>query len=79
YQVSTKYGEWKKGEPYSVTYKNDNTVAAGKEYVETTGVNGSSISIVRTVKDAGGNILHQDLFESNYEPKNEVIVKGTRS
>ena len=77
YQVSTKYGDWKKGEPYSVTYKSDNTVKSGTQYVSTTGVNGSSITIVRTVKDASGAILHEDTFDSDYAPKNEVIVKGT--
>lgn len=77
YQVSTEYGEWKKGEPYSTTYKTDNTVASGKEYVKTTGVDGSSITIVRTVKDHEGKILHEDSFTSTYAPKNKVIIKGT--
>lgn len=77
YQVSTDYGEWKKGEAYSVIYKTDKTIASGTEYVETTGVDGSSISIVRCVKDSSGNILHEDVFESNYQPKDQVIVKGT--
>lgn len=77
YQVSTDYGEWEKGEPYSVIYKTDKTIASGKEYVETTGVDGSSISIVRCVKDSSGNVLHEDVFESNYQPKDQVIVKGT--
>ena len=77
YEVSTDYGEWKEGEPYSVKYKTDDTVAEGTEYVETTGVNGSSISITRIVKDANGNVLHEDVFESNYAPKDEVIVRGS--
>lgn len=77
YEVSTEYGEWQEGEPHSVKYKDDDTVAAGTEYVETTGVDGSSISIVRTVKDASGKVLHQDRFDSTYAPKNEVIVRGT--
>lgn len=77
YQVSTDYGDWEEGEPYSVKYRSDDTVAEGTEYVETTGVNGSSISITRTVKDADGNTLHEDVFESNYAPKDEVIVRGS--
>ena len=77
YQVSTEYGEWKKGEPYSTTYKTDDTLASGKEYVKTTGVDGSSITIVRTVKDHEGKILHEDSFTSTYAPKNKVVVKGT--
>lgn len=77
YQVSTEYGEWQAGQAYSTTYKTDDTLASGKEYVESTGVDGSSITIVRTVKDRSGNVLHTDEFTSNYSPKNKVIVKGT--
>lgn len=77
YQVSTEYGEWQAGQSYSTTYKTDDTLASGKEYVESTGVDGSSITIVRTVKDRSGNVLHTDEFTSNYSPKNKVIVKGT--
>lgn len=77
YQVSTEYGEWQAGQTYSTTYKTDDTLASGKEYVESTGVDGSSITIVRTVKDRSGNVLHTDEFTSNYSPKNKVIVKGT--
>lgn len=77
YKVSTEYGEWQEGAEYSTTYKTDDTVASGTEYVETTGVNGSSITIVRTVTDKDGKTLHKDEFESNYSPKNKVVVKGT--
>lgn len=76
YQVSTEYGDWQKGQPYSTVYKTDKSAAAGTEYVETTGVDGSSITIVRTVKDREGKILHEDAFTSTYAPKNKVIVKG---
>lgn len=76
YQVSTEYGEWKEGTKFTTKYRIDDSLAAGKEYVETTGVDGSSITIVRTVKDASGQILHEDAFTSVYDPKNEVIVKG---
>ena len=78
YEVSTEYGEWQEGEAYSVVYKNDDTVASGTEYTETTGVNGSSISITRTVKSSDGStVLHEDVFSSTYRPKDEVIVRGT--
>lgn len=77
YQVSTEYGEWQAGKAYSTVYKTDDTLASGKEYVESTGVDGSSITIVRTVKDRSGNLLHTDEFTSNYSPKDKVIVKGT--
>lgn len=77
YQVSTETGEWQQGEEYSVTYKYDSSVSSGTEYVETTGANGRSITVVRTVKDKDGNVLHTDEFDSNYAPKNKVIVQGT--
>lgn len=77
YQVSTEYGEWEEGGAYSTTYRTDESLASGTQYVETTGVNGSSITIVRTVKDRDGNVLHEDPFSSTYAPKNEVIVKST--
>lgn len=77
YEVSTEYGEWEKGEPYTTVYKNDDGLPAGTEQVSTTGVDGSSITIVRTVKSADGEVLHEDTFSSNYAPKNEVVLKGT--
>ena len=78
YQVSTETGEWKKGATYSTTYKSDDTVSSGVEYVESEGTDGSSITIVRTVKSKDGNVLHTDTFESNYSAKNKVIVRGTK-
>lgn len=77
YEVSTEYGEWEKGDPYTTVYKNDDSLPVGTEQVSTTGVDGSSITIVRTVKSADGEVLHEDTFSSNYAPKNEVVLKGT--
>lgn len=78
YQVSTKYGDWEEGEAYSTKYRVDDSLAPGTQYVETTGVNGVSITIVRTVKDKDGATLHEDTFSSTYAPKNEVIVKSAK-
>ncbi len=76
YQVSTEYGDWEEGEAYSTKYRVDDSLEPGTQYVETTGVNGVSVTIVRTVKDKDGATLHEDTFSSTYAPKNEVIVKS---
>ncbi len=77
YSVSTQYGEWKAGEKYATTYKNDETLSAGTEKLKTSGENGREITIVRTVKDSQGNIRGEQTFTSVYDPKNEVILRGT--
>ena len=79
YVVSTETGEWQEGAEYGTTYTYDDTIAAGTQYVQTEGKNGSSISVTRTVKDSEGNVLHKDLFQSTYVAVNEVVVVGTKS
>lgn len=79
YQVTTETGQWEKGEEYSTTTKVDDTLAPGTRYVKTQGTNGSSIEVVRTVMDSDGNIVRQDLFDSVYDPNNEVVVTGPSS
>lgn len=76
YQVSTETGQWEKGKTYSSTTKVDDALAPGTSYVKTRGTDGSTIEVTRTVKDAAGNIVRQDLFASVYDPVNEVVVKG---
>ncbi len=77
YSVSTEYGEWKAGEEYSTKYKDDDTLPAGTEKLKTSGENGREITIVRTVKDSQGNIRSEQTFNSVYDPKDEVILRGT--
>lgn len=79
YQVTTETGQWEKGEAYTTTTKVDDTLAPGTRYVKTQGTDGRSIEVVRTVKDADGNIVSQDLFASVYDPNNEVVVTGPSS
>lgn len=76
YSVSTETGEWEAGSKYTTTYLYDDTLAAGYSYVKTSGSDGRSITVTRTVTDAQGNQLRQDVFESNYVPTDEVIVRG---
>ncbi len=79
YQVSTQVGEWEEGDEYSTTTTVDDTLSVGESYVKTVGTNGRKISLVRTVTDKDGTILHQDTFASVYKPVNEVIVTGPSS
>ena len=51
-------------------------MAEGASYVEVAGVDGSSISVFRTVRDQAGNVLHEDEFASLYQPEAEVVVAG---
>lgn len=76
YQVSTAVGEWEAGEKFKTKTTVDENLAPGSSYVKTVGADGRKISIVRTVKDKTGTIVHEDLFSSTYDPKNEVIVEG---
>ncbi len=78
YQVSTETGEWQKGAEHGTTYKTDDTIKSGVEYVESEGSDGRSITVVRTVKSKDGTVLHSDTFNSNYAAKNKVIVRGTK-
>lgn len=76
YKVSSNVGDWQAGSEYSTVYKTDDSLSSGASYVKTRGTNGRSITVVRTVKDKSGEILHEDTFESNYSPVNQVIVQG---
>lgn len=78
YEVTTTYGDWQEGEPFKTVYKNDPTRKQGTETVQTTGTNGSQISIERIVKDSSGSIIDQSTFTSVYRPKDKVILRGTK-
>ena len=76
YQVGTEVGDWKEGEKFKTRTVEDDTLPVGMSYIKTPGVDGSVISVVRTVKDRDGNVLHEDLFLSQYDPKDEIKVVG---
>lgn len=77
YEVTTRYGEWQEGEPYRTIVRQDSDYPVGEEFVESSGADGRSITIVRTVKDRNGNIVQEKEFQSNYHPKNKVVVQGS--
>lgn len=78
YSVSTETGEWQEGEEYGTRYEVDDSIDPTDYYRKTTGADGSSITIVRTVKDADGKTVSVDEFESNYAAKDEIYVIGTK-
>lgn len=77
YVVSSEVGEWKEGKKHKTTYRKDETLKQGEEVVETAGSDGREITVVRTVRDKAGNLLHEQSFNSVYQPIDEVIVQGT--
>lgn len=76
YQVSTEVGEWQEGETYSTHYVTDDTLSPGDEVIEQYGADGRSITVIRTVTNADGEVLHQDTFSSNYAAKDKIIARG---
>lgn len=75
-EVTTETGERYTGASFETKREVDDKLAPGSEYVKTIGEDGSSITVVRTVKNKAGEVLFEDTFSSYYSPKNEVIVEG---
>ncbi len=76
YQVSTSTGEWVEGEKHSTKTQVDQTMTPGSSYVKTAGTDGKSITVIRKVTAPDGTVLHEDVFQSTYDPVNEVVVAG---
>lgn len=76
YTVSSELGQWEAGEKYSTVTKVNESLPSGTSYISTTGVDGSSITVTRTVDDKDGNVVRTDVFSSVYEPKDQVITTG---
>ena len=67
---------WEKREKYKTRTVVDDTLPPGARYVKTTGADGSSITVVRTVRDYAGATVRIDSFSSLYSAKDEVIMVG---
>ena len=76
YTVETQTGEWTDSTDYEKVVKYDSELAPGTSYVKTTGSNGHTIQVIRTVKDKEGKKVREDTFVSVYEPTDEVTVRG---
>ena len=76
YTVETETGEWVDGDEPSTIYTYDSNYPVGYQYTKTTGRNGHSIDVTRIVTDKSGTEVRRDLFSSDYDPTDEVIVRG---
>lgn len=79
YTVQTETGQWEEGERYATKVEVDDSLPSGSSYVKTAGTNGKKITIVRTVTDKNGTLLREDVFDSDYDPIDEVKVVGPDS
>jgi vancomycin resistance protein YoaR len=62
--------------PFGVTQVKDPTLPKGTNAVVDPGVNGCSVTVVRTVY-LGGKVVRTDTFVSHYSPKQETLRVGT--
>lgn len=74
--VTTDTGDWVETAAYTTSTVVDSTKAAGYSAVTTKGVNGSSISVTRTVYNADGSVLRTGIFRSSYSAVAEVTTIG---
>ena len=74
--VDSEEGEWREGAKYGTKFEEDPDLEKDYYYTKTTGVDASSITVVRTVRNESGEVISEQSFESNYAPKDEVIVVG---
>jgi vancomycin resistance protein YoaR len=76
YTVESQEGEFKEGAKHGVRTEVDNKLEKGETEVKQSGVDGSSITVTRTVKDSAGNVVRTDRFDSVYDAQDEVILVG---
>ena len=76
YSIDSIEGAWQDGEKYKTKFEQDSDLEKDEYYVKTIGVDGSSIAVTRMVYDEKGTVISDQTFDSNYDPKDEVIVVG---
>ncbi len=76
YTVEAIEGEWVDGAHYSTKFEEDANLSKDVYYTKTTGVDGSSITVQRIVRNEAGEVIEDRVFESVYDPKDEVVVVG---
>lgn len=74
YQVHSTVGKWVEGKKHATRVERDDGMSRGTSYTKTAGTDGKSITVVRTVSAADGTVLHEDTFDSTYDPVTKVIV-----
>jgi hypothetical protein len=76
YTVESKEGDFKDGAKHGVRTEVDSKLEKGETEVKQSGVDGSSITVTRTVKDSAGNVVRTDRFDSVYDAQDEIILIG---
>ncbi len=79
YEVDYEMTNWEEGESYDEVREIDETLAPGVEVISSYGSNGHSVTIVRWVYSAEGELLHEDTFVSNYSPSSQVVLVGPQT
>lgn len=75
--VTTEVGDWEEGDPYKVKVEVDDTYAPTAVVKMTAGSDGKTIEVTRTVKNAQGDVVGQQVFSSVYSPTNELYKVGS--
>jgi len=76
YDVTSVTGPWTDIKPHGVKEVKDATLPLGKRVIETSGADGRTILVTRTVKKNGA-VVREDKFKSVYKPETEVVRVGT--
>jgi len=76
YDVSSATGPWTNIKPHGVKEIKDPTLPLGKRVTETSGADGRTILVTRTIKKNGA-LVREDTFKSVYKPETEVVRVGT--
>ncbi len=77
YSVSYTTSDFMNIRPHPVLEIKDPTKPVGVRIVEDAGVDGSTVTVVRTVTK-GGQVVRTDTFVSYYKPKEETVRVGTK-
>ncbi len=76
YEVDYEMISWEEGEEYSIEYQVDSSLSPGTETITTYGQDGHIVTIARYVYSADGELLYEDTFVSNYQPRTQIVVQG---
>lgn len=77
-RVEYQTGPFTNFKPYRTKYVDDPTLYVGQTVVEDEGISGRRITVRRQVYAADGTKLHDDVFVSVYQPKVELVRRGTK-
>lgn len=77
YQVDYTTSDFTSVVPFKVTEVKDPLLSKGAKVVEDPGVDGATVTVVRTVY-LGGKVVRTDTFVSHYKAKEEVVRVGTK-